>query len=113
MNTIDALVAELNSQIIRLPSARPEAVEAMLTTLSVKLENLAIDVRNNELIDQDSLQEAQTLLGVYSQQLGRAMTRVQNGLEVFGLNDSVYAAPISSTNSIGLPVSIKRRSISA
>ena len=83
LNAIDALISELNSQIIRLPAADPEMVEKMLTALSIKLDNLAQEVRDQKSIDRQALQQAQVLLGVYSQQLAKAMARVQRGLEIF------------------------------
>ncbi len=113
MNAIDALTSELNSQIIRLPAAEPELVEKMMASLSVRLEALAEEVRDQKHIDRDALQQAQILLGVYSQQLGKAMARVQRGLEIFSLNTPVYEGNHPTAGSGSVPVSIKRRSFSA
>ncbi len=112
MNSIDDLTAELNKQIASLPTAEPEAVEKMLATLSIKLEALARDVREQAPIDPAALQKAQSLLEVYSRQLGRAMVRVQRGLEVFGLDTPVYGHPFGQRPS-GVPTSITSRSFSA
>lgn len=113
METIDELIALLNSQIVRLPSAEPDAVESMLAELSTKLETLAQDVRENKVVDRESLHQAQVLLGVYAQQLGRAMGRVRRGLEVFGLDEPVYSAGHPGNPGSGNPVSVLRRSLSA
>ncbi len=113
METIDELIALLNNQIIRLPAAEPDAVESMLAELSEKLESLAQDVRENKVVDRESLHQAQVLLGVYAQQLGRAMGRVRRGLEVFGLNETVYSAGHPGQQGAGSPVSVLRRSLSA
>ena len=113
MNAIDALTSELNSQIIRLPAAEPEMVEKMMASLSVKLDELAQEVRDQKEIDRVALQEAQVLLGVYAQQLGKAMARVQRGLEVFSLNTPVYEDNRLMAGGAAVPASIKRRSLSA
>tara|TARA_R110002049_G_scaffold250656_1_gene425040 strand:+ start:409 stop:765 length:357 start_codon:yes stop_codon:yes gene_type:complete len=113
LNAIDALISELNSQIIRLPAADPEMVEKMLTALSIKLDNLAQEVRDQKSIDRQALQQAQVLLGVYSQQLAKAMARVQRGLEIFNLNNQVYQGNLPATGLGALPASISRRSLSA
>ncbi|MGH1360159.1 MAG: hypothetical protein ACRBC3_15465 [Burkholderiaceae bacterium] len=112
MNSIDDLIAELSTQIECLPNAEPEAVESMLATLSLKLEALAKDVREHAIIDPASLQTAQLLLERYSHQLGRAMVRVQRGLEVFGLDTPIYGSPFSQRPA-GVPTSINPRSFSA
>lgn len=87
-------------------------VETMLATLSLKLEALARDVREQTAIDPASLQMAQSLLERYSKQLGRAMVRVQRGLEVFGLDTPIYGSPFAQRPS-GVPTSINPRSYSA